>query len=304
MEAIITIVGFLGAGKTTLLNHLVMKYTMKEWSPFVILNDYENASMDVSQLNDKLDPRCIKALSGSCICCSGILELRDFVNQIPERVKGVTLIEANGTSDAVELMGFLGVGIEDRFLPPVQVSVVDAKNWQMRGEDNILEANQVQVSSLIVLSHLDKIDDYREISVRNELKSINPTATIITLNELDVESLPQLTPSQNKATKLDHKKAHWASSSCDLPPLPDPHTIKYICDAIPSSILRVKGVTKIAEEEHYTYFERVPSGEVSVKVYNGVPTTGTKLLIIGPGSSPELIESIVSDSLAEALKRV
>ena len=304
MEAIITIVGFLGAGKTTLLNHLVKNYTMKEWNPFVILNDYENASMDVAQLKDKLDPKCIKALSGSCICCSGILELRDFVNQIPQRVKGVTLIEANGTSDAVELMGFLGVGIEERFLPPVQISVVDAKNWQMRGEDNVLEANQVQVSSLIVLSHLDKIDDYREIVVRNELKTINPTATIITLNELDVEVLPQLTPSQNEATKLDHKKAHWASSSCDLPPIPDPQTIKDICDAIPSSILRVKGVTKIAKEDHYTYFERVPSGEVSVKVYNGIPTTGTKLLIVGPGSSPELIESIVSNSLAQASNRL
>lgn len=303
MESIITIVGFLGAGKTTLLNHLVKSYTSNEWSPFVILNDYENASIDVGQLHDKLDPECIKALSGSCICCSGILELRDFVNQIPERAHGITLIEANGTSDAVDLMGFLGVGIEDRFLPPVQISVVDVANWQTRGEDNALEANQVQVSSLIVLTHLDQADEYREISVRNELKHLNPTAKLITLDELDIHSLPQLTPSQNQASKLDHKKAHWASASCDLPPIPDPHTIKDICDAIPPSILRVKGVTQIGHEEHYTYFERVPSGEVNVKVYNGIPTTGTKLLVVGPGSAPELIEDIVSKALMKAKER-
>lgn len=259
--------------------------------------------MDVDQLNDKLDPACIKALSGSCICCSGILELRDFVNQIPERKNGITLIEANGTSDAVELMGFLGVGIEDRFLPPIQISVVDVKNWQTRKEDNVLEANQVQVSSLIILTHLDKSDDYKITSVRNELKALNPTASIITMKELDIEALPQLSPSKNKANKIDHKKAHWASSSCDLPTLPDLQTIYDICEAIPESILRVKGVTKVGEDEHHSYFQRVPSGEVTLKTYNGVPTTGAKLLVIGPGSTPELIEDIVNNAIAKANQR-
>lgn len=304
MEAIITIVGFLGAGKTTVLNHLVKSYTQKNWAPFVILNDYENALMDVDQLNGKLDASCIKALSGSCICCTGVLELRDFVNEIPERENGITLIEANGTSDAVELMGFLGVGIEERFLPPIQVSVVDVKNWQTRKEDNTLEANQVQVSSLIILTHLDQSDDYRINSVKNELKTLNPTATIITLKELDIESLPQLSPSKNKASKLDHKKAHWASSSCDLPTLPDLQTICDICEAIPDSILRVKGVTTVGNDEHHSYFQRVPSGEVTLKTYNGVPTTGSKLLVIGPGSTPELLEEIIANALNKAKDRL
>lgn len=304
MEAIITIVGFLGAGKTTLLNHLVKSYSSLKWSPYVILNDYENASIDVGQLSDKLDPACIKALSGSCICCSGILELREYVNQIPPRVNGITLIEANGTSDSVQLMGFLGVGLEERFLPPVQVCVVDAKNWQNRQNNNELEANQVQVSSLLILTHIDKCDDYRVEIVRNELKALNPTASIITMDELDISRLPQLSPSSNKSTPLDHHKAHWASSSCDLPNILDPHTIADICDSIPDSILRVKGVTTIEGESHYTYFERVPDGEVTVKVYNGTPTTGQKLLIIGPGSSPELLEKVVTEAMDKALQRV
>ena len=144
MEKIITIVGFLGAGKTSLLGHLIAQYIDADWKPFVILNDYENAYFDVQQLSAKIDPRSIKALNGSCICCSGITELRDCVNRIPERNQGITLIEANGTSDACELMSFLGVGINDRFLPPVQISVVDLKNWQKRGLHNELEANQVK----------------------------------------------------------------------------------------------------------------------------------------------------------------
>lgn len=88
MEAIITIVGFLGAGKTTLLKHLVSSYVDNSWRPFLILNDYENAYLDAQQFVDQVESNNVWPLNGSCICCSGINELRDNVNRIPEREKG------------------------------------------------------------------------------------------------------------------------------------------------------------------------------------------------------------------------
>jgi G3E family GTPase len=100
MEAIITVVGFLGAGKTTLLKHLTTNYIDNGWNPFIILNDYENAYLDAQQFIHQAGKKSVVPLSGSCICCSGIHELRDFVNRIPERSNGITLIEANGTTDA------------------------------------------------------------------------------------------------------------------------------------------------------------------------------------------------------------
>ncbi|MDB9744071.1 hypothetical protein OAA91_00930 [Fibrobacterales bacterium] len=304
MEAIITIVGFLGAGKTTLLRSLISSYDKLGWNPYVVLNDYENAYVDVEQLKSKLNPKCIKALSGSCICCSGVLELRDFVNCIPERKNGITLIEANGTSDAVELMGFLGVGIDERFLPPIQISVVDVKNWQTRGEHNELEASQIQVSSLIVLTHFELSTEKRVTEVIAQIASLNKKAKICKLTELEPESLMSLTPSTNLPRSLDHEKAHWASSSCDLPTLPDLSCVKYICDNIPKSILRLKGVTKIGEDDKYVFFERVPNGEMFVKDYSGFPTTGTKLLSIGLGSNPELLKRIVQEALSAVIEVV
>ena len=104
MESLITIVGFLGAGKTTLLKFLIDRFSEQGWNPFLILNDYENANMDAQQFSKQMGLNSIKALSGSCICCSGIVELRNIVNRIPERKNGITLIEANGTSDACSLM--------------------------------------------------------------------------------------------------------------------------------------------------------------------------------------------------------
>ncbi|MEM6525294.1 MAG: GTP-binding protein [Bacteroidota bacterium] len=299
MEAIITVVGFLGAGKTTLLRHLVTNYLNKGWDPFIILNDYENAYLDVRQFVEQIDPKHVMPLNGSCICCSGINELRDYVNRIPERVNGVTLIEANGTSDSCSLMGFLGVGLNDRFLPPVQVSVVDVKNWQKRGEHNELEANQIQVSSLIVLTHVEDTSTDRQAFVVRDLKRFNPLAEIIKMDEVDVSLLPKLSPSNNKAQKLDHLKAHWSSCSADLPNLPDKNCIYDICNELPKSILRVKGCTRVGKEEQYTFFERTPDGEVSIKVFYGEPTTRPKLLTVGPGSEFSLLQRAIESSLTK-----
>lgn len=297
MEAIIAVVGFLGAGKTTLLKHLTSGYIDKGWNPFIILNDYENANLDVQQFIEQVDSRSVRGLSGSCICCSGINELRNFVNNIPDRLNGVTLIEANGTSDAYSLMGFLGVGLNERFLPPIQLSVVDVKNWQQRGEHNELEANQVQVSSLIVLTHLEKASENRRTAVMSELKELNPFARIVRMDDIDVSSLPELSPSENIAQELDHQKAHWSSCSIDLPNLPVLKSVQVLCAALPNSILRVKGCTQIGDSEEYTYFERTPDGEVYIRSYNGVPITGAKLLIVGPGSERSVLERAISESI-------
>lgn len=293
METIITLVGFLGAGKTTLLKHITHRFIENGWKPFVILNDYENAYLDAQQLTDKVAPKWIKALNGSCICCSGINELRDSVNRIPKRENGITLIEANGTSDACSLIEFLGVGMESRFSPPIQISVVDVQNWQNRGEHNELEANQIQVSSLLVLTHLDKVTEERKEFVIKDLQRLNPLAKIIDFEDVDITLLPKLTPSENQAEKLDHLKAHWSSCSTDLPNLPNTDSITQICNALPSNILRVKGCTQIGNEENYTYFERKPDGEVHIRPFNGIPITGSKLLTIGPGSTPEVLEKAI-----------
>lgn len=293
MEAVIAIVGFLGAGKTTLLKQLLAHYQAANWQPFIILNDYENADIDAQQFTHTIEPNWIKALNGSCICCSGISELRESVNRIPERPRGITLIEANGTTDACSLMGFLGVGIDKRFLPPVQVSVVDVKNWQRRGQHNELEANQIQVSSVVVLTHTQHCDAARLEEVITHIKSLNGMASVVLAKDLDINALPQLTPSENKAKAFDHAKAHWSSCSIDLPALPDQGAITKLCNLIPSSILRVKGFTRIGNDTSYTYFERLPDLTVHVRPFKGQPNIAPKLLTVGPGSNAATLQTLL-----------
>ena len=198
-------------------------------------------------------------------------------------------------------MGFLGVGIDNRFLPPVQVSVADLVNWQNRGEYNELEANQIQMSSLIVLTHIENISKKRELGVRKELQALNPTAQITTMNKIDFSFIYGLNPSRIKAKKLNHLDAHWSSCSTDLPTLPDIECIYEICKLIPKTILRIKGCTKIGIDNHYTYFERVANGTISIKPFNnGSPITGPKLLIIGPDSKISLLTEVINTSIRSA----
>jgi len=297
MESIITIVGFLGAGKTTLLKYLVESAVKHQWHPYVILNDYIDADLDAQQISNDLGPMSVSGLTGSCICCDGINELRECVNNIPPRDAGITLIEANGTSDASRLMEFLSVGLDERFSPPIQVSVVDVKNWQTRGVHNELEAEQVRVSSLIVLTHLDGVSKDRVAQVEMQVRETNPLASIATQAELDILLLSKLGPIESAPTTLAHHKTHWSSCSVDLYDLPNVACIQRLCDLIPSDILRLKGCTKVAGLDGYTHFERCPDGEIYLRPYHGSPVTGPKLLAVGPGSDPSVLRNAVEQSL-------
>lgn len=298
MESIIVIVGFLGAGKTTLLRLLLKDYLEAGWEPFVILNDYENADLDTEQFREILGPEFTRALSGSCVCCSGINELRIQVNAIPQRRKGITLIEANGTSDAVSLMEFLGVGLKERFLPPVQISVVDVQNWQKRGIHNELEANQVQVSSLVFLNHAQGVKDDRIQQVKRDISSLNPSAKIEVRDKFSTLKLLGLKASANRAKSMDHLKSHWSSCSVALPdPLPS-ECLRDIIERLPESILRVKGCTKLDKDDYYSYFEKIPAyKDTIVRPYSGALVSGPTMLVVGPGSNPlELSDLILRES--------
>ena len=118
------------------------------------------------------------------------------------------------------------------------------------------------------------------------------------MNEIDVTLLPKLLPSKNKFQKFDHLKAHWSSCSIDLPNLPHTSYIYDICNALPMTIMRIKGCTQIGDKKEFIYFERTPNGKVSIRPFNGVPITGSKLLTIGPGSEPSLLKKVIKNSLS------
>ena len=294
MEAIVVLVGFLGAGKTTFLREVVSRYLADDWQVQVILNDYQNALLDSQRFLDILNKDQNNALNGSCICCNGLAELRTQLNGMKPREKGITFIEANGTTDACALMEFLGVGLKEHYLPPIQVSIVNVKDWQKRDIHNQLEANQVQVSSLVVLNHTEGVEQQRLDEVKDQIMQVNPSAQFSVWADVDLMSIPGLPASSNSYEKLDHQKSHWASCSADLPDPMSSARLEKVLDKLPKSILRVKGCTRLDEDDYYSYFEKIPSQEAIVRPYRGTLVSGPKLLVVGPGSDPEFLQDILN----------
>ena len=103
-----------------------------------------------------------------------------------------------------------------------------------------------------------------------------------------------LSPSKNNASKFEHLKSHWSSCSANLPVLRIVFMIYVICQ----SILRVKGCAQVEKEEGFIYFERTPDGVISVRPFNGVPITGSKLLSIGREKS-EILEKAIEKNIKE-----
>ena len=173
--------------------------------------------------------------------------------------------------------------------------MVSVKDWQKRGFHNELEANQIQVSSLILLTHMEDADLDRVKRVKTEIEFLNPHAKVMFAKEFDTDELFSLNENNlSSPQKMDHHKSHWASCSIDLPdPMPS-KKLKEVLDRIPDTVLRIKGCTKLDEDEHYTHFERVPNSEVFMRPYNGAPYVGPKLIAVGPGSDPDALRGLLN----------
>ena len=147
---------------------------------------------------------------------------------------------------------------------------------------------------MIVLSHSESADRIRLSKVKSDITKLNPTAQIIQWNELSIEDLFHLKASHNQPTKLDHMKAHWSSCSVTLPDPIKSQQLEAVFTEIPETVLRIKGCTRLDQDEHYTYFEKTPSQNIPIfRRYEGALVSGPKLLMVGPGSSPDKIEKLL-----------
>jgi len=79
--------------------------------------------------------------------------------------------------------------------------------------------------------------------------------------------------------------------------LPTKESLEKIIEALPKSLLRVKGFCKIMGQDGYTFFERTPDASVFTRPYNGVPIMNASLLVVGPGSDPDKLQGIVQKVL-------
>lgn len=322
---LVFIVGFLGSGKTTLIRDLLPLLETRGLDPFVIINDYANARVDASSLQN--EGRTVEPINGNCICCDSVIELMNLLMEIPLTEERVVLIEANGTSDPTTLIEHLLVNpkLRDRFAPLLQIALVDLERWQKRHWHNELEQLQVQTASHLVFTRDDSTSKERFEEVRAHIQSFNSEAQRTELQDFaqELERLTKGAPSgavkaSDFGQEADHHQHHHdhdhvhdrhqlshAFIGLEIV-LPDPMSTSHLqtwLNALPKGVIRAKGVVRVIEEpDRWFQFQCVGErrDDATLHALPMEPIVSPCAVLIGVNLDEETIRSSLESSAANA----
>ncbi len=270
MIPLVVMAGFLGAGKTRFLSELIPQLAERGTRVRIILNDFENASIDAARLG-ALDA-LVTPLNGECICCGSLRELLQTLYDVPSDPGSVMLIEANGATETDEVLGHLTTDRRlSHFTLPLQLTVVDAGRWQKRWWHNALERAQVSTATQLYLNWTDRLGDARLQAVRASLAAVNARAPMVDaagyaqwLSELSASMQERTdrgaaTVSPSPRTTSRTHTHPFGSASMPLPPVVRRQEFLAFVQQLPEAVVRAKGLVRFAEEPGPMFvWHRVP----------------------------------------------
>ncbi|WP_206809978.1 CobW family GTP-binding protein [Paradesulfitobacterium ferrireducens] len=172
--------GFLGAGKTTLIRQILK--SLRDEKVAIIENEYGDISIDSEVLS--VAGFQVYELSNGCVCCTlkedFQLTLREILKQKVDRI----IFEPSGIFVLGEIFElFKDLQISQRCCINSVTTVVDALNFFKHVNSySGLFINQIERATSLVVSKSQFIDDEEVRKIAEELRRINPSASIITKN--------------------------------------------------------------------------------------------------------------------------
>lgn len=328
MTKINIISGFLGAGKTTLIQKLLREVFQKE-KILLIENEFGEIGIDGGLL--KGTGIEIREMNSGCICCSLKGEFRKALEEVlkkysPDRI----LIEPSGVgklSDVIkavqEMKGKQSVILES------SLTVADVMKFGLY-QKNFGEFfnDQVRNADTILLSRTDKADRAKIIECREEIRKVNPKASVITTPLEKLKGLQILEVMEGKAEdtggkkkevfhekgghekSLHHRNAprvrsceshhhsdelfsSWSKETAKVFTKQELDQIlkKLDEDTVNGMVLRAKGSVESIKGE-WIYFNMVP-GEW--KIIKGEPQYTGKVCVIGTSLDTERLQELFVD---------
>lgn len=207
--------GFLGAGKTTVLNHILNNREGRRVA--VIVNDMSEINIDAQQINHEVDfnraEEKLVEMSNGCICCTLREDLLFEVRRLADEGRfDYLVIESTGISEPLpvaETFTFAdesGQSLSEVARLDTLVNVVDAANFlndfqqadmlqetgESLGEDDNrsvadLLVDQIEFCDVILISKTDLCSPEQIRAVTGVIKSLNPEAEIIPIEQGQVD---------------------------------------------------------------------------------------------------------------------
>ena len=280
--------GFLGAGKSTLLNHLLAQETGIRFA--VVVNDFGDLAVDGDLLADHGGDTV--ELANGCICCTMgddlMLALMKLVRRDdpPEHI----LVEASGVADPRPITNI--AVLHKDLTPDAVVVLADAELVEEKAEDQYVGdtiQRQLAAADLIILNKCDLLDDYDQEEVRAWLAERAPEATIIKARRAQIA--PELLlgiDHRDHGPGHQHGHGHeeaFRAVAVSLEEPLDEAAFLHAMEALPPSVLRAKGIIRLAGRGGRHIFQRV--GQRHEISDAGPATSGDRLVFLGTPDMPD-----------------
>jgi len=190
--------GFLGSGKTTLLNQVLNQAFGKKVA--VLVNEFGDVGIDHHLLAYSTER--IAVMSGGCICCSIREDIEESVRYLFEQKQHgmieefeYLVIETSGLANPIPLIQTLMSSpylIEHLTLTSV-FTTVDAMLGEQTLNQHTEAVKQVALANIIKLTKLDLCNGLeKQKQLIENIKLINPNATIIVEQELNIQNFKEI----------------------------------------------------------------------------------------------------------------
>ena len=201
--------GFLGAGKTTLLNHIL--HNRDGLKVAVIVNDMSEVNIDGATVKNEISfnrtEEKLVEMSNGCICCTLREDLLEEITRLAKAGQyDYLVIESTGISEPLpvaETFTFAdenGVSLGDVARLDTMVTVIDGLNFltdydeakqldevgESLGEEDErsvadLLVEQVEFADVLLINKIDLISESELRRLESILRTLNPDATLHTM---------------------------------------------------------------------------------------------------------------------------
>lgn len=276
--------GYLGAGKTTLINHLL---TVSQGARITVLvNDFGAVNVDASLIAQR--GRDTIALSNGCACCSigddlGMaLEAQVRRTDQPERI----LIEASGVAEPARVRRTAesqpGLRLE------AVVTVVDASAVQERARDKYvgrLVQRQIAAAHAIVVNKSDLVTGEKAARLRAWLTDLAPAARLARAERGRVDPSFLVAGRRDSGNPVgvwdDATDTRFHTRAIAFPEPVDIADLQVLLVASPSSVHRVKGFVRDADEAHPMLVQYAGAEMSAEPMAQGASVPSLTLVVIG-----------------------